>query len=169
MFPLLLSTASCGNPSSTESGNLLSIELLKSEFDIGEDVVFNVFIGLPIGEEVQFDNIPTYAYKVAVTKNTVARFGESKDGLIILKEITKYEEGKYNYTKAKNGAITYNYSEHMIIPSEVFSEESGDFFIGIFSSMLDDEESEQIIGTMHFKCHYKIKEGKIFIFIYQNF
>jgi hypothetical protein len=81
--------------------------------------------------------------------------------MVILKEITEYEDGRYNYSKADNGDITFNHSENIAIPSEFFSEASGDFYFGLFSSHIADDLSERVGGSMNYKYSYKIENGKI--------
>ena len=123
---LILSLVSCTPKKSTSYGNFLESEFVKSEYNLGEDVVFNISVGFPAYWEAY--SIFPAVYKVAVTNN--ADVWKSED-FFVLKEITEFDPEIYGYTVDEQGKRVYRHHEQIVIPAEIFSGDSGTFFLGL--------------------------------------
>ncbi len=142
-----------------EKENVISsdgIEVIFSEegYSALNDISVSVFIG--IGREVTtFTNNTNeeIIYRVIITNN-VDEEHDLNDNLMMLLEISDYENGKYNYVLDENNAPSYIFNTIITISNDIFTDSEGYFYIGLSEIHVDSNDIETIGSIMKIQYVY---------------
>lgn len=108
---------------------ILSIQFEKTTFSKNEDIDATIYIGLEDGYENYVNEYPSFRIQLRV-KNDGRFYGDV--GGYVLKDLT-FDSLLYDYSIKKDGEPTFNYSEIFTLPSELFFNSKGAFYIFLSS------------------------------------
>ena len=112
---------------------ILSIQFEKTIFSIDENINVTICIGMEDGYENYVNDHPNYHIQLKVTND--GRFYSDSDGRLycdmggqVLKDLT-FDPLLYDYSFEKDKEPIFNYSEVFTLPSELFTNNEGAFYI----------------------------------------
>lgn len=164
IFCFMFMMLSACQPVQTEENmpeGILLVQFEKTAFSKHENVKATVYIGLEDGYENYVNEYPSFCIQLRV-KNDGRFYGDV--GGYVLKDLT-FDSLLYDYSIKKDGEPTFNYSEIFTLPSELFFNSKGAFYIFLsletdgmhkfipyeFSYSVTDEQIEIIKVT---DCQY---------------
>ena len=141
-------------PEENSPDGILSIQFEKSVFSINEEVKATICIGMEDGYENYVNEYPNYHIQLKVT-NDVGTFSGDVDGQV-LKDLT-FDPLLYDYSSEKDKEPIFNHSEIFTLPSELFANNEGNFYIFLHL------DANGLVKNVPYKFSYSIIDEQIHI------
>lgn len=104
---------------------ILSVQFEKTTFSKNEDIDATIYIGMEDGYENYANEYPDFRIQLRVTNDGL--FYGNVEGYV-LKDLT-LDPLLYDYSIEKDKEPTFNYSEKFTLPSELFVNNEGKFYV----------------------------------------
>ena len=147
LFFILLFSSCTSQESVYPSKEHIKIEV-EPEYSIYDDILVNISIGLCKDYQDNYNSRQNFKYILAYSSAYPETDYEEHT---ILFTITDFSSEVYYYTMDEN-RIIYSFKKTFLIEKEIFADTKGEFYVFMYSTVLDFSESE---STIIYRINYE--------------